>query len=164
MSEAINEQKIEAQNAKTMFKLNEELSKLVFTLQKEVKNLKEDTLVNAQHLYMFKKLNTKSINTLNDEMDTHLKATTEFVENLGIENEKNNADNYSAFINTLLTEDFAKKQNEVIEELKREFNAKPKITKNKYSFLVKFSFALSLASFSLLMLICVKFRLFSQLF
>ncbi|TNB60688.1 hypothetical protein [Campylobacter helveticus] len=142
MSEAINEQKIEAQNAKTMFKLNEELSKLVFTLQKEVKNLKEDTLVNAQHLYMFKKLNTKSINTLNDEMDTHLKATTEFVENLGIENEKNNADNYSAFINTLLTEDFAKKQNEVIEELKREFNAKPKITKNKSSLNLLFKISL----------------------
>lgn len=158
------EKNLDKQNKKEMVELNERLSNLVFTLQKEVKNLKEDTLINAQHLSMFKKMSAKSINNLNKEVETHLQATGDFIGNLESENEKNNADNYSTFIKTLLSEDFAKKQNEMIEELKREFHQKPQKTKSTNSFLTKVSFTLSLVSFSLLMFICIKFQIFSQLF
>ncbi|EAL3926896.1 hypothetical protein A0044_07110 [Campylobacter upsaliensis] len=158
------EKNLDKQNKKEMVELNERLSNLVFTLQKEVKNLKEDTLINAQHLSMFKKMSAKSINNLNKEVETHLQATGDFIGNLESENEKNNADNYSSFIKTLLSEDFAKKQNEMIEELKRKFHQKPQKTKSTNSFLTKVSFTLSLVSFSLLMIICMKFQIFSQLF
>lgn len=145
--------------------LNKRLSHLVFTLQKEVKELKEDTLINAQHLSMLKRLSNKSINTLNDEVKSHLTETENFVSSLEKENEKNGTNNYASFIKTLLSEDFSKKQNELLEELKREFNTKGKEKKKQStSLLPKISFILSLISFSLLMLICVKFKLFSVLF
>ncbi|EAH8338452.1 hypothetical protein EU792_09190, partial [Campylobacter upsaliensis] len=82
------EKNLDKQNKKEMVELNERLSNLVFTLQKEVKNLKEDTLINAQHLSMFKKMSAKSINNLNKEVETHLQATGDFIGNLESENEK----------------------------------------------------------------------------
>lgn len=144
--------------------LNNQLSNLVFTLQKEVKNLKEDTIVNAQHLNMLKRLSAKSINSLNDEVRTHLQSTGEFVAELEKDSEANETNNYASLIKTLLNEDFAKKQNEIIEELKRQFSQKPQKVKNTSSWLSKVSFVLSLVSFSILVLICIKFKLFSQLF
>lgn len=150
---------------KTTKDLNEKLSNLVFTLQKEVAELKEDTIINAQHLYMLKKLSSKSINTLNDELKSTVESTGEFVSSLEKENEKNGTSNYQALIKELLTQDFSKKQNDLLEELKRELNTKGKEKKStSSSSLTKISFILSLISFSLLMLIIVKFKLFSVLF
>lgn len=150
---------------KTTKDLNEKLSNLVFTLQKEVAELKEDTIINAQHLYMLKRLSSKSINTLNDELKSTVESTGEFVSSLEKENEKNGTNNYQALIKELLTQDFSKKQNELLEELKRELNTKGKEKKStSSSSLTKISFILSLISFSLLMLIVVKFKLFSVLF
>lgn len=150
---------------KTTKDLNEKLSNLVFTLQKEVAELKEDTIINAQHLYMLKRLSSKSINTLNDELKSTVESTGEFVSSLEKENEKNGTNNYQALIKELLTQDFSKKQNELLEELKRELNTKGKEKKStSSSSLTKISFILSLISFSLLMLIIVKFKLFSVLF
>lgn len=150
---------------KTTKDLNEKLSNLVFTLQKEVAELKEDTIINAQHLYMLKRLSSKSINTLNDELKSTVESTGEFVSSLEKENEKNGTSNYQALIKELLTQDFSKKQNELLEELKRELNTKGKEKKStSSSSLTKISFILSLISFSLLMLIVVKFKLFSVLF
>lgn len=150
---------------KTTKDLNEKLSNLVFTLQKEVAELKEDTIINAQHLYMLKRLSSKSINTLNDELKSTVESTGEFVSSLEKENEKNGTNNYQALIKELLTQDFSKKQNELLEELKRELNTKGKEKKStSSSSLTKISFILSFISFSLLMLIVVKFKLFSVLF
>lgn len=150
---------------KTTKDLNEKLSNLVFTLQKEVAELKEDTIINAQHLYMLKRLSSKSINTLNDELKSTVESTGEFVSSLEKENEKNGTNNYQALIKELLIQDFSKKQNELLEELKRELNTKGKEKKStSSSSLTKISFILSLISFSLLMLIIVKFKLFSVLF
>lgn len=150
---------------KTTKDLNEKLSNLVFTLQKEVAELKEDTIINAQHLYMLKRLSSKSINTLNDELKSTVESTGEFVSSLEKENEKNGTNNYQALIKELLTQDFSKKQNDLLEELKRELNTKGKEKKStSSSSLTKISFILSLISFSLLMLIIVKFKLFSVLF
>lgn len=150
---------------KTTKDLNEKLSNLVFTLQKEVAELKEDTIINAQHLYMLKRLSSKSINTLNDELKSTVESTGEFVSSLEKENEKNGTSNYQALIKELLTQDFSKKQNDLLEELKRELNTKGKEKKStSSSSLTKISFILSLISFSLLMLIIVKFKLFSVLF
>ena len=74
---------------KTMFKLNEELSKLVFTFQKEVKSLKEDTLVNAQYINMLHKemkVLNESISLIDIDFNHHLESTLEFVKELELKN------------------------------------------------------------------------------
>ncbi|HBK6299184.1 TPA: hypothetical protein LM653_001930, partial [Campylobacter jejuni] len=43
--------------------LSDKLVHLVLTLQKEVKELREDTVVNAQHLSILKSNSTKTMNT-----------------------------------------------------------------------------------------------------
>ncbi|ECL6143836.1 hypothetical protein [Campylobacter jejuni] len=147
--------------------LSDKLVHLVLTLQKEVKELREDTVVNAQHLSILKSNSTKTMNTLNNEMINHINETSEIIEEVIEQSEENSGNNYTNFLKSLLQEDFAKKQHEIIEELRRELGGKTKPVYSNVkqnSIIVNLSFLMSMLSFGLLLFICFKFNIFAQLF
>ncbi|MBX7491222.1 hypothetical protein [Helicobacter turcicus] len=148
----------------------DKITDLALKLQKEVAELKEDTLVNASHIALLKNSNKEHIEDLNTNLSELNNATSEFVSGVEKEFNKKSGDNYTEFLKSLLKEDFLALQKEMIEDSKREIlnakgGAKAKQKENiLLSFLGFLSPILSLISFSLLMLICVKFKIFGMLF
>lgn len=148
-------------------KLLERITNLALNLQKEVAELKEDTLVNASHIQIIKNAHSDNLNNLNSNVGNIVSSTSEFVIGLEKELSKNSGNNYTEFLKSLLKEDFNALQKEMLEEGKREIlNAKPSPNKSGnifFSFLKGISPFLSLFSFILLIIICVKFNLFGML-
>lgn len=145
-------------------KLNEKLVNLIFHMQKEVAELKEDTLVNAQHIKIIKNKNEKNISVVNDKLKEHINLTSNFVEELEKEEEVNNNNNdYTTFLKTLLESDFKALQNEAIEQTKREIlNVKKSPAKDTgFNFGIVFN-AISVISFVLIIAICFKYKLFFE--
>lgn len=142
-------------------KLNEQLTELTLALQKEVKELKEDTLVNAQHIKVLKQKNINNLGIVNDRLKEHIDVTADLAEDLGQMSEEKENNNYASFLKSLLESDFKALQNEMLEESKREIlNAKTSSnTKGSFSFGIIFNI-LSLVSFVLIVFISVKYRLF----
>lgn len=142
-------------------KLNEQLTELTLALQKEVKELKEDTLVNAQHIKVLKQKNINNLGIVNDRLKEHIDVTADLAEDLGQMSEEKENNNYAIFLKSLLESDFKALQNEMLEESKREIlNAKTSSnTKGSFSFGIIFNI-LSLVSFVLIVFISVKYRLF----
>lgn len=149
-------------------KLLERITNLTLNLQKEVAELKEDTLVNASHIQIIKNAHSDNLNSLNSSVGNIVSSTSEFVIGLEKELNKNNGNNYAEFLKSLLEEDFNALQKEMLEEGKREIlNVKPSAKKNEsifFSFLKDISPFLSFFSFILLVIICIKFNLFGMLF
>lgn len=149
-------------------KLLERITNLTLNLQKEVAELKEDTLVNASHIQIIKSSHSDNLNNLNSSVSGIVSSTNEFVEELEQELNKKSGNNYTEFLKSLLKEDFNALQKEMLEEGKREIlNAKSSAKKGGenifFSFLKDISPFLSLSSFILLIVICVKFNLFGML-
>lgn len=151
-------------------KLLERITNLTLNLQKEVAELKEDTLVNASHIQIIKSSHSDNLNNLNSSVSGIVSSTNEFVEELEQELNKKSGNNYTEFLKSLLAEDFNALQKEMLEEGKREIlNAKSSAKKSGggenifFSFLKDISPFLSLFSFILLIIICVKFNLFGML-
>ena len=142
-------------------KLNEQLTELTLALQKEVKELKEDTLVNAQHIKVLKQKNIKNLGVVNDKLKEHIDATADLAEVLGQMSEEKENNNYASFLKSLLESDFKALQSDMLEESKREIlNAKTSNhTKGSFSFGIIFNI-LSLVSFVLIDFISVKYKLF----
>lgn len=142
-------------------KLNEQLTELTLALQREVKELKEDTLVNAQHIKVLKQKNIKNLGVVNDKLKEHIDATADLAEDLGQMSEEKENNNYASFLKSLLESDFKALQSEMLEESKREIlNAKTSNnTKGSFSFGIIFNI-LSLVSFVLIVFILVKYKLF----
>ncbi|EFR47522.1 hypothetical protein HW260_03140 [Helicobacter cinaedi] len=118
-------------------KLNSDLTKLTLDLQKEVKELKEDTLVNG-----------------------HIDNTANMSFALAEISEEQESSNYEKFLKTLLESDFKALQQEMIEETKRELLTK-KVSKNQQGgFKIGMIFNLfGLLSFLLTLWICAKYKL-----
>lgn len=151
-------------------KLLERITNLTLNLQKEVAELKEDTLVNASHIQIIKSSHSDNLNNLNSSVSGIVSSTNEFVEELEQELNKKSGNNYTEFLKSLLVEDFNALQKEMLEEGKREIlNAKSSAKKSGggenifFSFLKDISPFLSLFSFILLIIICIKFNLFGML-
>ncbi len=151
-------------------KLLERITNLTLNLQKEVAELKEDTLVNASHIQIIKSSHSDNLNNLNSSVSGIVSSTNEFVEELEQELNKKSGNNYTEFLKSLLAEDFNALQKEMLEEGKREIlNAKSSAKKSGggenifFSFLKDISPFLSLFSFILLIIICIKFNLFGIL-
>ena len=151
-------------------KLLERITNLTLNLQKEVAELKEDTLVNASHIQIIKSSHSDNLNNLNSSVSGIVSSTNEFVEELEQELNKKSGNNYTEFLKSLLAEDFNALQKEMLEEGKREIlNAKSSAKKSGggenifFSFLNDISSFLSLFSFILLIIICIKFNLFGIL-
>ena len=151
-------------------KLLERITNLTLNLQKEVAELKEDTLVNASHIQIIKSSHSDNLNNLNNSVSGIVSSTNEFVEELEQELNKKSGNNYTEFLKSLLAEDFNALQKEMLEEGKREIlNAKSSAKKSGggenifFSFLKDISPFLSLFSFILLVIICIKFNLFGML-
>lgn len=79
-------------------KLNEQLTELTLALQREVKELKEDTLVNAQHIKVLKQKNIKNLGVVNDKLKEHIDATADLAEDLGQMSEEKENNNYASFL------------------------------------------------------------------
>lgn len=142
---------------------------LTLALQKEVGELKEDSLVNASHILLLKNSSRDRIKELNSNMNELSDVTNELVDGLEEEFKQNQTDNYTNFLKSLLEEDFKALQNEAIEQAKRELlNTKPSGVKKQeniiFSFFKMISPMLSIVSFILLLIICIKFKLFGVLF
>lgn len=142
---------------------------LIVALQKEVGELKEDTLVNASHIHLLKNSSKDRIKELNSNMNELNEVTNELVDGLEQELKENKTDNYTKFLKSLLEEDFKALQNEAIEEVKRELlNTKAQKNKKQENIIISFckmiSPVLSIVSFILLITICVKFKLFGIFF
>lgn len=106
-------------------KLLERITNLTLNLQKEVAELKEDTLVNASHIQIIKSSHSDNLNNLNSSVSGIVSSTNEFVEELEQELNKKSGNNYTEFLKSLLAEDFNALQKEMLEEGKREIlNAK----------------------------------------
>lgn len=155
---------MEQENAKYFEKtdkLNEKLTDLILGLQKEVAELKEDTLVNAQHIKSIKTKNETNIGVVNDKLKEHIDCTSNLVEILEKEEETNKNNDYTTFLKTLLESDFKSLQNEAIEQTKREIlNAKKIPAKSAgFNFGVVFN-VISIISFVLVVAICLKYKLF----
>ncbi|BAM12549.1 hypothetical protein HCN_1339 [Helicobacter cinaedi PAGU611] len=141
-------------------KLNSDLTKLTLDLQKEVKELKEDTLVNAQHIKILKTKNTNNLNTMNENLKRHIDNTANMSFALAEISEEQESSNYEKFLKTLLESDFKALQQEMIEETKRELLTK-KVSKNQQGgFKIGMIFNLfGLLSFLLTLWICAKYKL-----
>ena len=106
-------------------KLLERITNLTLNLQKEVAELKEDTLVNASHIQIIKSSHSDNLNNLNNSVSGIVSSTNEFVEELEQELNKKSGDNYTEFLKSLLADDFNALQKEMLEDGKREIlNAK----------------------------------------
>lgn len=145
------------------------LTNLTLNLQKEVAELKEDTIVNASHIQLMKASSKDNLNDLNSSVNSLNNATNELVSGIEEELNKTSGNNYAEFLKTLLKEDFKALQNEMIEQTKRELlnaktHAKTKNSNPILSFIQKISPVLSIISFTLLIIICVKFKIFGMLF
>ncbi|ECK2550139.1 hypothetical protein FQW77_08670 [Campylobacter jejuni] len=142
--------------------LNEKLSRLVLMLQKEVKELKEDTLINAYAIKDLQSNSSEDIKMVTNVVEGHLDNTSEIIQEIVEKNEENSEENYTKFLKTLLIEDFTKKQKELLERSNQ--NTIITNSKNSDSFVSYLSFFVSLFSLGFLLFICFKFNLFSQLF
>ena len=154
-------------NKEGLDKLLNNLTTLTMDLQKEVAELKEDTLLNATHIALVKNSHKDKISTLNDSLIDINKNTSELANSVDEEFSKTGLDNYTEFLKSLLKQDFKALQNEAIEQTKRELlGTKAKATKSNenavFSFLKTLSPVLSIISFTLI--ICVKFKIFGMLF
>lgn len=151
-------------------KLLERITNLTLNLQKEVAELKEDTLVNASHIQIIKSSHSDNLNNLNNSVSGIVSSTSEFVDELSEELNKKSGDNYTEFLKSLLADDFNALQKEMLEDGKREIlNAKSNTKKSGgggnifFSFIKDMSPFISLVSFILLMIICFKFNIFGML-
>lgn len=115
-------------------KLGDALTKLTLDLQKEVKELKEDTLVNAAHIKTLKTKHTKSINVINNKLKEHVDNAGQMSESLAEINEEQEGSNYENFLKSLLESDFKALQQEMLKEAKREILAKKPIVKAQGKF------------------------------
>lgn len=139
-------------------KLNQDLVTLTLSLQNEVRELKEDTIVNAQHLNALKQKSMTGLNVVNSRLGEHINNVSEMTEvvvDIAQEKEENN---YATFLKNLLESDFKALQYEMLEEAKREMlNVKaPQTSKNKFGIVFN---VLSIVSFVLIAVICVKYKL-----
>lgn len=120
-----NTKEKESQSQAGLLKLLERITNLALNLQKEVAELKEDTLVNASHIQIIKNAHSDNLNNLNSNVGNIVSSTSEFVIGLEKELSKNSGNNYTEFLKSLLKEDFNALQKEMLEEGKREIlNAK----------------------------------------
>lgn len=89
-----------------MEKLNQDLVTLTLSLQNEVKELKEDTIVNAQHLNALKQKSMNGLNVVNSRLGEHINNVSEMTEvvvDIAQEKEEND---YATFSKNLLESDF----------------------------------------------------------
>lgn len=147
----------------------DKLTNLTLSLQKEVAELKEDTTVNAMHIACLKQSSKENLDNLNDSVQSINSTTHEAVSSLAEEFGKNGTNNYADFLKQLLESDFKNLQFEMIENAKRELlsakTTEKKKEKNPFlAFLQFITPFLGLITFLLLMLICLKFKLFGKLF
>lgn len=141
-------------------KLGDALTKLTLDLQKEVKELKEDTLVNAVHIKTLKTKHTKSINVVNNKLKEHVDESEQMCNQLAEISEEQEGSNYENFLKSLLESDFKALQQEMLEEAKREILAKKPITKAQRRFNIGVIFnAFGVVGFLLVLWICVKYKL-----
>ena len=141
-------------------KLGNALTKLTLDLQKEVKELKEDTLVNAAHIKTLKTKHTKSINIVNNKLKEHVDNAEQMSESLAEISEEQEGNNYEKFLKSLLESDFKALQQKMLEEAKREILAKKPITKAQRRFNIGIIFnTFGVAGFLLVLWICVKYKL-----
>lgn len=160
----MNEEVKEKEELEKQNKLFEELTELTLILQKEVKELKEDTCVNAQHISDVKKRHSRNLQTLNNDLSNITGSTQEFTNALQGEMEKTQSSNYNNFLKELLESDFKALQNEMIEDSKREMLADKNNNKTSASGIPnKIFIILSCVNFSLLVWIIIKFKLLGKL-
>lgn len=144
-------------------KLNEDLVLITLELQKEVSELKEDTFLNALHIKKLKEGSGKNFENIENCMETHIKDTSEMIEDVFTESENQENKDYAKFLKELLDSDFRATQAEMIENAKREIlNMKNSATKSKNSkFDSRIIFnAMSVISFVLILFISIKYKIF----
>lgn len=145
--------------------LNEKLVDMVLLVQEQTKEAKEDIMWISQHLLNLRNKFKEVSNSMNNELkNTNISLEqASFV--LAEDFEKNSEKNYSSFLKQLLVDDFNHKQNLIIERLKNEFKQDKKTSNKGLSSLFnKISFIMSIISLTLLMVICLKFNIFTQIF
>jgi hypothetical protein len=151
------------QKVSSIDKINEKLTNLILELQTEVKNLKEDTICNAQHLQMLKEKNNDINHKIISAQNNQLKSTMSFVNDLQKENEANGTNNYADFIKGLIINDFKAMQNEIVESIKREQGGSDKKVKAQTPMSSAIALILSVICFVFLLIISIKFKLISQM-
>lgn len=143
-------------------KLNESLANLTLELQNEVKELKEDTLVNAQHIHALKEKHIKSLGVVNDSLKAHIDNTGEMAGELAEAHREKEENDYTSFLKELLSSDFKALQTDMIEETKRELisvKKPPKKSKGGGNPFNTIANLLSFISFAFLVIICIKYKL-----
>ena len=146
--------------------LLDKIADLTLALQKEVKELKEDTCVNAYHIKEIKEKHEKNLRTLNSDISKTATSLGDFSEHIETTINENGANNYTEFLKSLLQNDFKSMQNEAIEELKRTMGSKrsDKQKKNSIPFIYKLGSFLGIFSTASLIYIIVKFQWLKHLF
>lgn len=142
---------------------NKSLTDLILKLQNEVKDLKEDTICNAQHLQSLKEKNNDINHKILNNSNNQIKSTINFVKDLQQENENNSSNNYADFIKELITNDFKALQNEIVESVKREESRNSKKVKAQTPMSAAIALILSIVCFVVLLVIIIKFKLISQI-
>lgn len=157
------EQIVELQNE--VKELNKAVSKAIdlnLTLQKKVSDLNEDTFLNAKHINLLKTGNVEYMDKNNTILKEQLKSNIALVEGLEEDTEKKSANNYTKFIKSLLESDFKAIQNELVEDVRRQFTknkGKPIQQKQSGSKINIIFNIMSLVSFVFLVYICFKYNL-----
>lgn len=146
-------------------KLSEALNKVIdlnLTLQKKVADLQDDTLLNAKHINLLKTSNVEYMDKNTTVIKEQLKSNIALVEGLEEDTEKKSANNYTKFIKSLLESDFKAIQNELVEDVRRQFtkNKGKTIQQKQGNSKINIVFnIMSLVSFVFLVYICFKYNL-----
>lgn len=148
-------------NQSKINELNERMTNLVIALQEQVKELKEDTLLNAQHIKVLKDKHQKETEKINDTLKDHIDNTSQLVEQASEMSEQNETNNYTDFLKTLLESDFKAEQTKIIENTKRELLGAKSSKKNNdiFATIAPITNLLGLVAFVLVFIICYKYKL-----
>lgn len=142
----------------------EKMGKLILALQEEVKNLKEDTCVNALVLKEMKENHSQAIKLSNKNTQQLKNEVLNFSGGLEEAINEKGLDNYSEFLKSLLKNDFNAKLNEELELLKREIAKNDKGKKSSSEIEIPFIFKagaiLGILSGVFCIFLIVKFNLF----
>ncbi|CAD7289526.1 hypothetical protein LMG7974_01603 [Campylobacter majalis] len=152
-------------NTNKIEELNDKLANLVLMLQRQNRDLLEDTNLNAMHIKQLRERFEKAYNGLNGEIRKTNENCDEFSQGLEVKFNENGNNNYSNFIKELIKNDFTAIQNNIIEELRRELGSGNAVkTSPKSSNLTSnIALILSIVSFIFLMILNFKFNLFLQI-
>lgn len=154
---------METETANNFKELNDKLINYVTNLQNLCKDLEEDTILNATHIKELKLKFEKSYNGINDELRQTNKNCDEFSQELESKFNENEFGNYATFLKELLKNDLVAIQNNFIEDINRKIESKIS-NKKGINFISALSLIFSVSSFVFLILLNIKFDLFSQIF